>query len=184
MADDPPGAHLAHRIPRRLRVRVPSRKGNRAYFEGAVDRLRGEPSIRSVRASARTGSITIEHDGHAREVASLARQAGLFDLPEAAVAHLLAEGVAGKFVDVDAPSLVSSGLAGMGVYQAVRGNVLGSGVEHIWQAYSAARTLGRPGIAAVLALLGAYQMSRGRVLNPAASLFFYALMARATNGRK
>ena len=133
-------------------------KGDRAYFEGAVDKLSGEPSIRSVRASARTGSITIEHDGHAREVAFLAREAGLFDLPEAAVAHLLAEGVAGKFVDVDAPSLVSSGLAGMGVYQAARGNVLGSGVEHIWQAYSAARTLGRPGIAAVLALLGAYQI--------------------------
>lgn len=184
MADDPPLAHLAHRIPRRLRVRVPSRKRDGAYFERALERLRGEPSIRSVRASARTGSITIEHDGHAREVARLAREAGVFDLPEAAVARLLAEGAAGRIVGVDPPSLVSAGLAGMGVYQAFRGHVLGSGVEHAWQAYGAVRTLGRPGIAAVLALLGAYQMSRGRVLNPAASLFFYALMARAADGRK
>lgn len=89
MAYDLPRAHLAHRVPRRLRVCVPSRKGDRGYFDEAVDKLRGEPSIRSVRASARTGSIVIEHGGQAPEVARLAREARVFDLPEAAVAGLL-----------------------------------------------------------------------------------------------
>jgi hypothetical protein len=80
--------------------------------------------------------------------------------------------------------VISAGLAGLGVLQAVRGNLLGSGVDHLWQAYGAARTLGNFKLAAVMAVLGAYQMSRGRVLNPTASLFFYALIVRAMNGRR
>ena len=181
MADALPRAHVAHRVPGRLRVRVPSRKGDRAFFEGTIANLRGRPSIRSVRASARTASITMEHDGDAHEIARLAREAGIFDLPEATVIQLLAERFEGRIVGVKPDSLVSVGLAGLGVYQAMRGQFLGSGVEHIWQAYGTARTVGRPDIAVAMALLGAVQMFRGRVLSPAASLFFYALMVRAAN---
>jgi len=132
--------------------------------------------------SPRTGSIIIEHDGHAQDLARLARELGVFDLPEAAVGHLLAERFAGRIVGIEPTSAVSAGLAGLGVYQALRGNLLGSGVEHLWHAYGAARNLGSFRIAAVMALLGAYQMARGRVLNPATSLFFYALVVRAMNG--
>jgi hypothetical protein len=184
MADSLPLAHVAHSIPHRLRVHVPSRKWDRAYFDRAAERLRGQPSIRTVRVSPPTGSIMIEHDGHARTVARLARELDVFDLPEAAAAQMLAERLAGRVVGVEPTSLVSAGLAGMGVYQAIRGNFLGSGVEHIWHAYGAARTLGSIRLAAVMVLLGAFQMSRGRLLNPAASLFFYALMVRAMNGRR
>ena len=182
MADDPPGAHLAHRIPRRLRVRVPSRKGDRAYFEGAVDRLRGEPSIRSVRASARTGSITIEHDGHAREVALWPASSGssIFRRPRSP--SCWPKGWrAGSLTSMPlrwCRRPCWNGRLPSGPRQRP-GERRGAHLASIQRG----PTLGRPGIAAVLALLGAYQMSRGRVLNPAASLFFYALMARATNGR-
>jgi hypothetical protein len=182
--DGLPRAHVAHRIPHRLRVHVPSRKGNRAYFDRAMERLGEQSSVRSVRASPQTASITIEHDGHAQDVIRLARELEVFDLPEAAVAHVLAESFAGRVVGVEPTSVVSTGLAGLGIYQAIRGNFLGSGVEHIWHAYGAARLLGSLKIAAVMVLLGAYQMSRGQVLNPAASLFFYALMVRAMNKRQ
>jgi hypothetical protein len=184
MAGDLPRAHVAHRIPNRLRVHVPSQKGDRTYFDRAAERFGEHPSVRSVRASPRTASITIEHDGHAQDVARLARELEVFDLPETAVAHVLAERFAGRVSGVEPAAAVSAGLAGLGVYQAIRGNLLGSGVEHLWHAYGAARMLGSLRIAVVMALLGAYQMSRGRVFNPAASLFFYALMVRAMNGQR
>src|SRR3954470_21371971 len=117
MADSLPGAQVAHRIPHRLRVHVPPRKRDRAYFDRAAERLRGHPSIRSVRMSPHAGSITIEHDGHAQDIARLARELEVFDLPEAAVARMLIERVGGRVVGVEPTSVVSAGLAGLGVYQ-------------------------------------------------------------------
>jgi hypothetical protein len=184
MSEGLPRAHVAHRIPHRLRVEVPSRKGDRPYFERVAQRLAGHASVRSVRPSPRTASVTIEHDGQAQDVAQLARELDAFDLPEAAVAQVLADRGAARVIGVEPSSLVSAGLAGLGVLQVARGNLLGSAVDHLWQAYGAARMPGSLKIAAVMALLGAYQMSRGRVLNPAASLFFYVLMVRAASGRR
>lgn len=184
MSEGLPRAHVAHRIPHRLRVEVPSRKGDRAYFDRVARRLAGHSSVRSVRPSPRTGSVTIEHDGQARDVAQLARELEAFDLPEAAVAHAFADQVAVRVVGVEPTMVVSAGLAGLGVLQVARGNLLSSGVDHLWQAYGAARLLGSLKVAAIMALLGAFQMARGQALNPAASLFFYALMVRAANGRR
>jgi hypothetical protein len=173
-----PQAHVAHRIPYRLRVHVPSRKGDRDYFHKASERLRGQPSVRSVRASSITGSITIEHDGHARDLVQLAREIDVFDLPEAALAQAVAGQVTGTVPGLEPSAAVSAGLAAMGIHQAIRGNLLGSGIDHLWQAYGAVR-IGSPGVAALMALLGAFQMFRGKALNPAASLFFYVMMLRA-----
>jgi hypothetical protein len=184
MADDLPRAQVAHRIPHRLRVVIPTRKGVHEYFPRALERLSGQHPIRSVRVSPRTGSITIEHDGHAQDVARLARELGVFDLPEATIAQALAERFPGRVVGVEPSAVASAGLAGMGVYQLIRGHVLGSGVEHIWHAYGAVRILGNFKVAAVMTLLGVFQMSRGRILNPATSLFFYALVVRAMNERR
>src|ERR1700712_2603068 len=122
MADGLPRAHVAHRIPHRLRVHVPSRKGDQAYFKKAMQRLGDEPSVRSVHVSPRTGSITIEHDGHAQDIARLAGSHDLFDLPEAEVVYMVAESFAGRTASIDPPSVVSAGLAGIGVYQLIRGH--------------------------------------------------------------
>jgi hypothetical protein len=184
MSEGLPRAHVAHRIPHRLRVEVPSRKGDRDFFDRVARRLTGHSSVRSVRPSPRTASITIEHDGHAQDVAQLARELDAFDLPEAAVAEMLADRGAARIIGVEPSWVVSAGLAGLGVLQVARGNLLSSGVDHLWQAYGAARMPGSVRIAAVMALLGVYQMARGQVLNPAASLFFYALVVRAASGRR
>jgi hypothetical protein len=184
MSGDLPRAQLAHRIPHRLRVQVLPRKGDRGYFEMAASRLGGHPSIRAARASPKTASITIEHDGSTQDVARLARELEIFELSEAAVVQMGAERMMDRVVGMEPISAVSVGLAGLGIYQAVRGRLLGSGFEHIWHAYGAARTTGSFKIAAVMALLGAFQISRGRILNPAASLFFYALMVRAMRTRR
>lgn len=184
MAHGLPQAQVAHRIPHRLRVRVPSRKGDRAYFQMASKHLGEQPPIRSVRVSAQTGTILIAHDGHAHNIARLARELGVFDLPEASLARVAAERVVGRVAGVEPTSAVAAGLAGMGVYQALRGNLLGSGIEHFWQAYGAAQMLGSLKIAAVMGLLGTYQVARGQVLSPAASLFFYLLILHVAMKRR
>ena len=184
MADGFPQAHLAHRIPHRLRVHVPSRKGDREYFAKASERLGGQPSVRSIRASPITGSVTIEHDGQASDLAQLARELEVFDLPEAALAQVLVERVAGTALGVEPTAAVAGGLAALGIHQAIRGNLLASAVEHFWQAYGAARLMGSINVAAVMALLGTFQLFRGEVLNPAASLLFYALMLQAMDRRR
>ena len=181
MADDLPHARVAHHLPHRLRVRVPSRKGDQAYFDRVSKRLKRERSIRSVQASRHTGSITIEYDGHAGDVALLAREEELFDLPEATVAYMLATSSAVRTTRVNPRTVVSAGLAGLGAYQLIRGNLLGSGLEHIWQANRAARTLGSFQLAGLMGLLGVIQIVRGQTLNPAASLFYYAVMVWAVN---
>src|SRR3712207_5106048 len=96
MVGDLPSAHVLHRIPPRLRVEVPSRKGDRAYFDRVAERLGTHSSVRSVRPSPRTASIAIEHDGPAQDVVRLARDLDVFDLPEIAVTQVLAERVAGR----------------------------------------------------------------------------------------
>ena len=161
MADDLPRAFLAHRLPGRLRVRVPSRKGDRTYFGRAAERLGAHPGIRAVRVSPRTASVAIEHDGPAGEVARLARECGLFDLPEGAVVATLAEAAPARIVGVQPRAAVAAGLAGLGVVQLARGNVAGTGLEHLWQSYGAARGAGGFKLAAAMALLAAVQAGRG-----------------------
>jgi hypothetical protein len=89
-----------------------------------------------------------------------------------------------RIVGVDPGSAAAVGFAGLGAVQLARGNVLGTGLEHLWQSYGAARTLGDFRLAAAMALLAAVQMWRGRVLSPAASLFLYAAMMRGMDGRR
>jgi hypothetical protein len=55
-------AHIVHRTATRLRLRVPARKLDHAYFRDLKARLAGCPGIRSVEANPLTGSVVIAHD--------------------------------------------------------------------------------------------------------------------------
>jgi hypothetical protein len=116
--------------------------------------------------SHRTGSVTIEHDGRAEDVARLARDLKLFDLPEATLALTLVAAGAVPIAAVDPRTAVSASLAGLGVYQLARGEVLGTGLDHVWHAYAATTVRGGFTIAAVMALLGAIQIAPGRGAEP------------------
>jgi hypothetical protein len=77
-----------------------------------------------------------------------------------------------------AGSNAAAGLAGLSLFQAVRGNVLGNAVESFWLSFSAQTMLGCPGLAAVFAVAGVWQMFSGQLLGSAASLFIYSMMMR------
>jgi hypothetical protein len=55
-------AHIVHRTATRLRLRVPARKLDHAYFRDLKVRLAGCPGVRSVEPNPLTGSVLIAHD--------------------------------------------------------------------------------------------------------------------------
>lgn len=55
-------AHIVHRTVTRLRIRVPARRLDHAYFGELQAKLVGCTGVRSVEANPLTGSVLIEHD--------------------------------------------------------------------------------------------------------------------------
>lgn len=176
-----PQALVEHELPGRLRLRVPSRRGDRPFFEAVSERIAGLAGVRRVRANPLTGSLLVEHATSAAAIAALAREHGSFDLiaPGALPApREVPAAPARPAVLPDPLSLAAAGLAGAGAYQLARGRVLGSASENLWNAYGAYAVLKQPWTAVVLVGFGLYQLAAGQGLGSAVSLFLYALNAR------
>ena len=77
-----PVAFLEHQIPGRIRLRVPSKRGDCAYFDSARQRLSGTPAWGEVKANARTGSLVIRDCGDVDRLKSEAAKRGLFSLAD------------------------------------------------------------------------------------------------------
>jgi hypothetical protein len=75
-------------------------------------------------------------------------------------------------------NLVALGLAGAGMLQVARGQVIGSASENLWNAYGLYAATRQRWPLTVLVPLGLLQIARGEVLGSATSLFLYALSAR------
>ncbi len=132
------------------------------------------PGVQAVHANPHTGSILVEHAGDEAAVLAAAREQGLFGVaPPAQPPNPL--------VGVETPArlnVAAMGLAGAGLLQVARGQVVGSASESLFNAHSAYTTTGQPWLAALLAGFGVIQLARGEVLGSATSLFLYALSAR------
>jgi len=175
-----PQAQIEHELPGRLRLRIPSRRGDRTFFEAAGQRIAAMPGVRSIHANPLTGSLLVGHGTSTDAIASFARERGLFDLPSSETLPARREPVRRTPpAGLPAPlSLAAAGLAGAGLYQAARGQVLGSASENLWNAYTAYAVQRKPWIAAALAGFGVVQAARGQGLGSAVSLFLYAINAR------
>jgi hypothetical protein len=173
-----PVASIEHQLPGRVRLRVPSKCGDVPFFEKVVRELSKHPSLRELTASSLTGSITLHYREPLQPIMAAAAQRRLFETgrPEpqkdgskSKQASRLREasGLAGA---------TAAGLSGLGLFQVVRGDVLGSAVENLWHGFGAQRIFGRPDIAVVFIALGIYQLLRGQIFGAASSLFFYAMV--------
>jgi hypothetical protein len=173
-----PVASIEHQLPGRVRLRVPSKRGDVPFFEKVVHELSKHPSLRELIASPLTGSITLHYCEPLQPITAAAAEQKLFDTgrsepqkdgskSQQASRLREASGLAGA---------TAAGLSGLGLFQVARGNVLGSAVENLWYAFGAQRILGRPDIAVVFVALGIYQLLRGQIFGAASSLFFYALV--------
>lgn len=77
-----PDAVIAHASTGRLRIRIPSQKGNLTALKSLGDQLAACPGIISLEVNPGTGSILLLHQSTVQEIAEYARSRSLFSLDE------------------------------------------------------------------------------------------------------
>ena len=75
-------AAIAHNSAGRLRIRIPSQKGNLAALKSQGDQLATCPGILSIEVNPGTGSILLLHQTTVQQIAEFARSRNLFSLEE------------------------------------------------------------------------------------------------------
>lgn len=142
---DAPAATLVHETEGRIRLRIPDKRGDRAYFDAAGRALASCPGVRRVSASPLTGSLLILHSGSFDSVSSFARDQALFQVvpapPPETFTNIADEmrrleerlrsgseqrwGIAG---------VTFYGLVGASIWQAIQGRILPPTVTLLFQA--------------------------------------------------
>lgn len=129
-------AQVTHRSAVRLRVRIPARRGDEAYFERLVEVYAGFPGVRGVQANPATASVLFLGDAVDPEaIEQRALDEGLFTL--AAARARPAPGLPNRSVEplkafdsgmkrmtggrLNLPGFVFYGLLGTAAYQIFRG---------------------------------------------------------------
>lgn len=149
----PARARVAHRLPGRVRLKIPERRGDAAFFAELGQVLADCPLVEAVRPSPAMASLVVHHRGSDSAVTDFVAASGLLRFEEAgptpAMDALLAQGGAlDKSVrrltdgtaDLSTVAVVSLVIAA-GV-QVMRGNVLAPAATLLWYAVSIA-LLGR-----------------------------------------
>ena len=131
-----PDAFLSHIISGRVRLKIPSRKGDSLYFESIKEQMLKLSGIEALRINPMSGSILIIHTSDIKKIAWYAQDKGLFNLknskPEPSDMHYTVsrafkhinekiKGITGG--DMDIAGAVFLTLLGLGVYQISRGNL-------------------------------------------------------------
>ena len=173
-----PIAYVEHQIPGRLRLRIPERRGDVAFFQRVVGALSKVPDVTELDGSPLTGSVRIRHSGTSELIAAAAAKEGLFEIGKREGDAESNKPPKQPHGDAGMLDSIATGLSGLALFQVTQGQVTGSAAENFWNAYGAQRLLGRNEIAAGFVLLGLYQLLQGQWLGSASSLFFYALAAR------
>ncbi|MBI5570854.1 MAG: hypothetical protein HY914_12990 [Desulfomonile tiedjei] len=130
-----PEAHVSHQMSGRLRIKIPSKKGDSSYFAALPERLSGCTGIGEIAVNPQTGSALILYECETSAIARYARDNDLFVLRRSTPARkTLFDHVADTFGaynaklrqmtdgQVDLPTLVFSSLLVSGIYQLARGN--------------------------------------------------------------
>ncbi len=144
-----PEAFISHCIAGRIRVRVPSMRGDDEYFHRVEEGLNAIPAVKDLRANTLTGSVLIMHAGlEPQALQAHAQDAGLFQLntSEPEFELLVDRAVAGarrldsqlrRFSQgsLDLPSGLIVVLVAMGIVQLMRGQVMAPAASLLWYAY-------------------------------------------------
>jgi len=131
-----PAAHIGHRVSERLRIKIPSRKGDDAYFSEVKKSLLEDGALHSLEVNPTTGSLLIKGSGTDLEsIRSVGKKKALFQLEEASEkVEPLSRKIAVPFRDlgraidrfsggeIDLAGAVFLGLIGWGMVQLARGN--------------------------------------------------------------
>src|SRR5258708_6547253 len=170
-----PIAYIEHQIPGRLRLRIPERRGDVAFFQRVVEALSKLTDIKELDGSSLTGSVRIRHSGTAEAIAAAASKEGLFEIgkrdggaqPKKPPKEPASPGDAGML------DSIATGLSGLALFQVTQGQVTGSAGENFWNAYGAQRLLGRSEVAAGFFLFGLFLLLHRQLLCSATPPFFF-----------
>ena len=178
-----PTAYIEHELTNRLRLRVPSERGNAPFFQNAIAQLRKAPGVTRVSANPATGSLLVCHDVSTDAIVSVLARDCRYAIG-AGVPSRARNQRRGSIRARDPNEVLAVGLSGLGVLQVARGQVTGSAAENLWNAYRAQTHLKKPWLSALLVGLGLYQLVNGELLNSATALMFYALTAQRLSEEK
>lgn len=134
-----PKAHISHQTSGRLRIRIPSQKGNAAYFASLKERFSSFPGVQKIEVNPLTGSVLVLHTIDLNKIdfkmiSEYTEQSGLFLFEQSNhSAGTVSQKVVETFQDanrkvekftggeVDLPTLSVVGLLGVGLLGMARG---------------------------------------------------------------
>lgn len=152
-----PDAYITHATQGRVRIKIPDRKGNSAYFSSLKESLAGLselPGIQRVEANPMTGSILVLHtlDLQATDLEMVAQYSefnNLFRLRLSPPQQASAPGRPAQALqetnrkvgaltgsEIDGEILAILGLLGIAIVQLKRGNIMIPAVSALWYVYS------------------------------------------------
>jgi hypothetical protein len=130
-----PEAHVTHRVPHRLRLKIPAKRRDTGYFDAIAQHFSSMNGLESVEANPLTATLLITHDLDIDTFLLEAQEKGFFSLQRTSPPEMnIHKVVTGHFSDIDNQikgftkgSLNVGGaaflaLVGVGLYQISRGN--------------------------------------------------------------
>ena len=147
-------AQLSHLLVGRLRVKVPTRRHDAAFFADVSRRLAQCDGVTQVRVSPVTGSVLVLHSTTLDAIAAYAAQQGLFSLT---TGRITSDGTPHSRSRAAMPSgpaqsdgerersdrrarMISTTLTGLGTLQTVRVQIMAPALTLFWYAYDAWRS--------------------------------------------
>jgi hypothetical protein len=134
-------AHIAHQTPGRLRLAIPSRRGDDGFFKAVAGQLAQSGQITSARGNPVSASLVVEYAGALAPVLADFQRAGI-DLTAVAPAGAGAAGAAsagGASWPMEPMLMIGAAFGLVGVVQTVRGEILMPALTAFWYAASALR---------------------------------------------
>ncbi len=131
-----PEAYCIHRAAGRLRIKIPSEKGNKAYFAFVEEQLARCPLVTAAKSIPITGSVLLSYSGEVPKIAEFAEKNKLFllisdkqnpgSVAQATITSYKAldaqiQKLSGGNLDLPHTAFVT--LAGVGIYQIARGKI-------------------------------------------------------------
>lgn len=150
MAEPKVTAYLAHEIPGRLRLKIPEKRGDTAYFARLAEQVTQCPGVLDAAGKAHTGSLLVLHSSgtSTADIAAYAKRSGLFSLtakptvfPQTLLQHataganILDRGLSAASCGfLDLPSALLLTLVVLAIRQAAQGQVLIPAFSLLWYA--------------------------------------------------
>ncbi|SOD40581.1 hypothetical protein [Nitrosovibrio sp. Nv4] len=152
-----PAARLVHALPGRKRIRIAEKRGDEKYFASLENDLAACPGILAVDANVLTGSVLVRHAADDLQVWGYAAERELFRItnddpgapavtqptvsdPKAVTRNRNPQKRNFQKIssrDFNWRSLIFLGLAGLGIAQAIEGNIAVPAVTAFWYALNA-----------------------------------------------